>query len=245
MIRKDLFKEYIVREEDYSHAPYLPELEFYAYIKAGNVKKVREFCKEPLHLKKGLGVLSDNTLQHFKYHFVVTAALIARYCIEGGMPLPNAYSLSDFYINKVDKCRFSEDISNLHAIMCEDYATRMSELLNKEIKSKHIVTTVDYIYDHLNQVIKVSDIADVCGITQAHLSRQFKKETGYSVSEYAMKLKINTAANMLEYTDLSISSIASQFAFSSQSHFAECFKQYKGATPSQYRRDTQGKMKLK
>ena len=244
MIRKDLFKEYVVREEEYAHAPYLPELEFYAYIKAGNVKKVHEFCSEPLHLKKGLGILSDNNLQHFKYHFVVTAALIARYCIEGGMALPTAYSLSDFYIKKVDKCRAPEDVSRLHDIMCEDYATRMAELLNSEIKSRHIVTTVDYIYDHLNQVIKVSDIADICGISQAHLSRQFKKETGYSVSEYAMKIKINTAANMLEYSNLSISQIASQFAFSSQSHFAECFKQYKGTTPSSYRHDMQGKMKL-
>jgi len=245
MIRKDLFKEYIVREEEYSHAPYLPELEFYAYIKAGNVKKVQEFCSESLHLKKGLGVLSDNKLQHFKYHFVVTAALIARYCIEGGMALPNSYSLSDFYIKKADKCRTPEEVSNLHNIMCEDYATRMSELLSTQIKSRHIVTTVDYIYDHLNQVIKVSDIADVCGISQAHLSRLFKKETGLSVSEYAMKIKVNTAANMLEYSDLSISQIASHFAFSSQSHFAECFKLYKGTTPSSYRRDTQGKMKLK
>lgn len=244
MIRKDLFKEYIVREEEHPHAPYLPELEFYAYIKAGNVDKVKEFCKEPLHLKTGLGVLSDNKLQHFKYHFVVTAALIARYCIEGGMALSTAYSLSDFYIKKADNCKVIEDISKLHDIMCEDYASRMATLLNTQIKSRHIVSTVDYIYDHLNQVIRVSDIAELCGISQAHLSRQFKLETGYSISDYAMKVKIDTAANMLEYSDLSISQIASQFAFSSQSHFTECFKKYKGATPSSYRLEMAGTMRL-
>lgn len=40
--------------------------------------------------KKGLGILSDSPLQNLKYHFAITAALLARYCIEGGMEVSEA-----------------------------------------------------------------------------------------------------------------------------------------------------------
>jgi len=243
MIRKDLYKEFISRDDELIHAPYLPEMEFYAFIKAGDVSKVKEICaREPLHKKEGLGVLSDNKLRHFRYHFVVTAALIARYCIEGGMDLPTAYSLSDFYIVKVDKANTPEEISHLHDIMCEDYAGRMKSLHNKEIKSRHTVTTVNYIYDHLNKKILVSDIAQICNVSQEHLSRIFKAETGMNISEYAMKVRIDTAARMLQYTELSVAQIGSQLAFSSQSHFTEMFKKYKGTTPSVYRNGSRNLM---
>ena len=60
--------------------------------------------------KKGLGKLSDNALQNFKYHFVITTAIVARYCIKGGMELPKAYSISDFYIQKADRMKRIEDV---------------------------------------------------------------------------------------------------------------------------------------
>ena len=120
--REIFYKEYTRRENEVLRAPYNPELEFYSVIKLGDVEKTRELCKEPLHTKEGMGILSEDPLQNMKYHFTITTAIVARYCIEGGMDLPQAYGLSDFYILKVDKYKTVEDISVLHAIMCVDYA---------------------------------------------------------------------------------------------------------------------------
>ena len=117
-IQKELFyKEFVKRESEILRAPYNPELEFYSTIKAGDVTKIRQLCKEPLMDKPGLGTLSDNSLQNMKFHFVITTALAARYCIEGGMELSKAYSLSDFYIQKADRCKTVKAISDLHPIM--------------------------------------------------------------------------------------------------------------------------------
>lgn len=98
--KEQLYREFVQREENLIHAPYNPELEFYSCIREGNVEKIKQLCNEPLTDKKGLGKLSENELQHFKYHFAITAALAARYCIEDGMPLSKAYSISDFYIQR-------------------------------------------------------------------------------------------------------------------------------------------------
>ena len=67
------------------------------------MKKTEELCKDTFTDKKGLGVLSKNNMQNLKYHFVITIALIARYCIDGGMDVSTSYALSDFYIQKADE----------------------------------------------------------------------------------------------------------------------------------------------
>ena len=103
--KEQLYREFVQREENLIHAPYNPELEFYSCIREGNVEKIKQLCNEPLTDKKGLGKLSENELQHFRYHFAITAALAARYCIEGGLDLSTSYTISDFYIRKADHAR--------------------------------------------------------------------------------------------------------------------------------------------
>lgn len=235
-IKEEIFyKEYTRRENEVLRAPYNPELEFYSVIKLGDIKKTRELCKEPLHTKEGLGMLSEDPLQNIKYHFTITIAMVARYCIEGGMDLSQAYGLSDFYILKVDKCISVEDISYLHAIMCEDYAKHMKKLRKKKVSSIHIAKCIDYIYDHLHTRITVKQLAELRGISSSYLSRLFKKETGISISQYIQTCKIETAQNMLIYSEHSLAQISTTLAFSSQSYFNEVFKKNTGLTPLEYR----------
>ena len=235
-IKRELFyKEYIQREEEILRAPYNPELEFYSVIKSGNVTKVRELCSQPLLSKEGLGILSENPLQNMKFHFVITTALVARYCIEGGMEVAAAYSLSDFYIQKADQCKTPKEVSDLHPIMCEDYAKRMRNLRKQKVCSKPVARCIDYIYDHLHTRITVDVLADYVNLNPSYLSRLFKKEVGSSISEYIQSRKIETAQNMLVYSEYSPAQIASTLAFPSQSYFTEVFKKRTGLTPVKYR----------
>lgn len=229
------YREFVQRENDMLRAPYNPELEFYSAIKNGNVAKVRKLCKEPLMDKPGLGTLSKNALQNMKYHFVITTALVARYCIEGGMALSAAYSLSDFYIQKADMCKTVKAVSDLHPIMCEDYTKRMRSLGKQKICSKQVAECIDYIYDHLHTRITVEILASHVGLNPSYLSRLFKKETGFTISSYIQSKKIETAKNMLIYSDYALSQIASILAFPSQSYFTEIFRKNTGMTPSRYR----------
>ena len=233
--RELLYKEFVQRENEILRAPYNPELEFYSVIKSGNVARVRELCRQPLHSKEGLGTLSDHPLQNMKFHFVITTALVARYCIEGGMELAAAYSLSDFYIQKADRCKTLEEISGLHPVMCEDYAKRMKNLQKKKVCSRHIAECIDYIYDHLHTRITVTALADLVGLNETYLSRLFQKEVGSSISEYIKTRKIETAQNMLVYSDFTPAQIAATLAFPSQSYFSEVFKKRTGLTPTKYR----------
>lgn len=74
---------------------------------------------------EGTGVLSRNPVTNLKYHFVVTAAMLTRYCIDGWMEAEQAYRLSDFYILKMDSCTSLRQIADLHHTMAKDFTGKM------------------------------------------------------------------------------------------------------------------------
>lgn len=229
------YQEYLNRENEMLHAPYDAELDFYAWVKSGNVKKVTELCEEKLIDKKDLGILSDNYINHIRYHFVITTAMVARYCIEGGMELSTAYTLSDYYIKTADTLKKAEEISDLHDEMCLDYTNRMRELRKSRTCTPPIAKALDYIYDHLHTRINIDTLADHVGLSPAYLSRLFKSEIGASITDYIRDKKIDTAKNMLRYSDYPISQISNTLAFPTQSYFTEQFKKLTGYTPAKYR----------
>ncbi|MFR8019983.1 MAG: helix-turn-helix domain-containing protein [Mediterraneibacter gnavus] len=73
------------------------------------------------------------------------------------------------------------------------------------------------------------------GVSESHLSRIFKKETGESIQKYSMHMRIERAENLLKYSEASLTEISEYLCFSSQSHFGKVFKVYKNMTPKQYR----------
>lgn len=239
---QDLFyREFIQREEEFLRAPYNPEMEFYSYIQAGDIDTVKKMCEEqPLIDKPGLGRLSKDKLKNLRYHFIITTALVARFCINGGMQYSEAYTISDMYIQKADLCTNTQQISDLHPIMCLDYARRMRTLIKHKTYSKHVMDCIEYIYNNLHTRIKVEELADHVGLNPTYLSKLFADEMGCSISYYITDKKIDTAKRMLVYSEYTTAQISSILAFSSQSYFTDVFKKKTGKTPSEYRRTTTG-----
>ncbi len=234
---KELFyKEFVQREEGLPRVSYNSELEFYYYVMNGDVDTVKRCCEEePLIEKPGLGILSRNKLQNMKYHFVITTALVARFCIEGGMEHSAAYTISDMYIQKADEALTVAQISELHPAMCIDYATRMRSINKKKILSKYVSHCIDYIYNNLHTKITMNDLSEHVGLNRSYLSKLFSKEMGISITDYIIDKKIDTAKNMLLYSEYNTAEIASILAFSSQSYFNEVFKKKTGITPTKFR----------
>ncbi len=236
--KEQIYHQYLQREKEFIRAPYQSEFEFYAAVRSGDVARVKQLCEENFEGKQeGWGLLSTNPLQNLKYHFAITVAMIARQCIEGGMELSDSYSLSDFYIRKADESKKASDITDLHKTMCVDYAKKMRALRKKMITSMPVARAVDYIYDHLHTQITLEELADYVKLNPAYFSRLFKKEMGIPVSTYIRRQKVETAKNMLAYSEFQVSQIAQILAFPSQSYFAEIFKKETGFTPMEYKRN--------
>ncbi len=228
--------EYQNSEQEVWHRPPAAEYNFYNCVKAGDMNAVIENCEahEFLNLE-GAGILSRDPLTNLKYHFVITVAMITRYCIEGGLEPEQAYRLSDFYILKLEGCTTPEQIGNLHTSMAKDFTGKMAALKQETVFSKPVVLCMNYIYAHIKERITVTDLADFTGLSPNYLSRVFKQNLGVSISDYIREKKIEKATHLLRYSNESIVDIANYLSFSSQSHFIQTFESFMGITPKKYR----------
>ena len=228
------YRSFLNREYSFKHSPFEKEFEFYDCVKNGDTEGVKRHMT-PLG-GSGAGVLSEDPLRNLKYHFIITIALITRFCVEGGMEMETAYTLSDLYISKADKCVSEKDIHSLHREAVLDFTEQMNRISRGDIYSKPIIMTMDYIYDHLHSKISEEDIAEYVSLSTAYLSRLFRREVGVTITVYIAVKRVETAQNMLKYSDFSSLDIGNYLAFSSHSHFISTFKKYTGMTPNEFRK---------
>lgn len=211
------------------------EYAFYDAVSRGDIDAVRHnFEMKRFTDPNGIGVLSKDMLTNMKYHFVITAAMIARSCMHAGMEMEQAYRLSDFYILKLDTIHSLSALTSLHSKMVLDFTEKML-FMQKRGVSKPVTTCIDYIYSHIKERITIEALAEHVQLSPSHLSHLFKKETGMTVNDYIREKKIEKAQNLLKYCDYSMIEIATYLSFSSQSHFIQTFKKLVGMTPKRYR----------
>jgi len=239
MKKEWVYREYINRENDVEHAPFEPELDFYHAVQQGDLKTVEGYLNQDFTSIDGLGRLSDHVLTNFKYHFVITAAMIARHCIQAGMVHEQAYSLSDYYIQRMDHITELKELNVLHREMVNAYTECMQKKRARNYYSRPITSVIDYIYSHLHMRLTLVMLAEEVSLSPSYLSKLFKKETGVAISEYILKSKLETACNMLLYSEYTPGQIANILGFPSQSYFTERFRKEYGLPPAKYatRRD--------
>ena len=130
-----------------------------------------------------------------------------------------------------------EEIFELHNVMFHDYTVRMQSIPRQKIFSRTVLEAMDYVEQHLQQPMKVEQIAEAIGKAPAYLSTLFKKETGEAVSAFIRRKRIESAKLLLQYTDYTCLEIAEYLCFSSESHFSRIFHDQTGETPRGYRKE--------
>jgi AraC-like DNA-binding protein len=227
-----IYKEFLNREYTIKHLPYEREIEFYKSVQSGDLKRVKSLIT-PL-AGDGFGLLSKDSIRNLKYHLIISIAMITRFCIEGGMEKETAYDISDIFVNRVDVCNTETEIKELHSKMIVYFTKKMKQLKQTPLYSKQVIMSLDYVYDHLQEKITLTDIATHLSLTPQYFSKLFRKETGITVTQYILRKRIEAAQNMLKYSEYTASEISNYLCFSSQSHFVHCFHKHVGMTPKAY-----------
>lgn len=181
------------------------------------------------------GTVAQEMIRQSKNIFIVTATLVSRAAIRGGMDVSASLSLSDLYIQKCELAQSEEAITELNYRMVIDYCQRMEQLRFGKEPSKLALSVANYVQKHLSEPIKTKDIADALFMGRSRLSTNFKAETGIELSRFVAMMKIDEAKRLLRYSHKPIVSIALYLGFSSQSHFSKAFKSLTGVSPNEYR----------
>lgn len=181
------------------------------------------------------GVLSDRKLNHYRNLAITLVTVSAREAIAGGVSPAKAYRLSDVYINKIDKCAKIEALLEYNKTAIYDFSKMVADTKLEKTSCSYTEQCKDYIYKNYHRKIRLEDVADSIGISQGHLSRVFHQDMGMSVQDYIQKFRVERAANLLKYSEASLSEISDYVCFHSQSHFGSVFKKFMHMTPKQYR----------
>jgi signal transduction histidine kinase/DNA-binding response OmpR family regulator len=93
-----------------------------------------------------------------------------------------------------------------------------------------------YIHEHYREQISRADVANHLSVNEQYLSRAFNRELGIGPMAYLSRYRIQQAKRLLEGGTMSITQIALEVGFTSQSYFSRIFQQETGVTPSAYQR---------
>jgi AraC family transcriptional regulator, arabinose operon regulatory protein len=85
----------------------------------------------------------------------------------------------------------------------------------------------------------LAELAHSVALSPSRLAHLFKAQTGISVIEFLLDLRLRQAARLLEFSGLSVGEIAHEVGFQSPFYFSRQFKRYFGQSPLAYRQQTQ------
>ena len=95
---------------------------------------------------------------------------------------------------------------------------------------------------HMNEAVEMPRLASFFSLSARTLTRRFKAAIGLSPLEYLQKLRIETAKELLESTNLKVSEIAYRVGYHDQGYFSQLFRREMAVLPLQYRKTVRAKI---
>lgn len=108
--------------------------------------------------------------------------------------------------------------------------------INKADGADSIHTITEYIDTHIQEALKVEDLAALCHMSYSYFSRCFRELYGQSCKKYIEFIRLSKAEDLLLFTNLDLNYISQETGFSDCSHFIKAFRQKHSMTPKQYRK---------
>ena len=98
------------------------------------------------------------------------------------------------------------------------------------------IRTEEMLRGHLEGEIRIADLATACHLSPSHFSRCFRQSFGTSVHQWLIKLRIDTAKNLLREPELSLAEVGFRSGFCDQAAFTRAFTTLEGTTPFRWRK---------
>jgi two-component system response regulator YesN len=207
------------------------EEQFTSIIEKGDVYRAEDFNASYIlsHTTQG----EEDSLQDEKTRLRIFEAICNRAAIRGGIDIQFANQISknfELSINSLNSIKESESLSQ-DIILDYTWAVNNYSLQGH---SNLIRQAVLFIRRNLALPYGLNRLASDLQVSKEHLSREFKKETGKTVSLYIQHSKVLEAIEMLKHSKYSVADISIRLGFSSSSYFTTVFKRHMGLSPKQY-----------
>lgn len=175
----------------------------------------------------------ENALRSAKNLLLSANANYRLAAVKGGVHPIIADFLSKKHAFDIEKSFSIADLTSISKQMIESYCDAVAETAVKDF-SVLVASAIQYIQLHLSQPLSLRTIAGYLHINSAHLSRQFKKETGLNITDYIHRKRIDEAKRLIERGNLALMDIAFSVGYNDLSYFIKIFKRITSITPERY-----------
>lgn len=99
-----------------------------------------------------------------------------------------------------------------------------------------LMPAVEYIHEcYTTDKIRVSHLAEICGISETYFRTNFQKVFGVSPVKYVNSLRILRAKELIKSGMYSVSKVSKMSGFNDEAYFSREFKKVAGVNPSAYK----------
>jgi AraC-like DNA-binding protein len=106
---------------------------------------------------------------------------------------------------------------------------------HRGVESRIIVLAKRFIRESFaDPELSLAGVADKAGVSKNHLSWEFARETGETLTEYVARVRIEEAKRLFSTTRLKVYEVAERVGFQNVEHFSRVFKKVVGTSPSSW-----------
>lgn len=235
-----------VRVGTFNQYPNGREYDSFAYVLQGSA--TYDFGEYAIDAKAGdilfLAKGSSNTLTvHEEYKFLYASFTFreARLQCEA-FPAPSGKQTEDLFHKIVATWNratptVKEDCLALLYRIYSDFLNTAKAAYHPSDKKNILEFSIEYIHKHLDDdTLTIAKIAAASQMGERHFRRSFKEAYNISPLRYINMRRITRAKELLRYSDMPLSQIATATGFSSIYYFSNAFKKEVHCSPSEYRK---------
>lgn len=173
-------------------------------------------------------------LRNLKNFSIVNNTIFRKAAEQGGVHPLYIDQLSTTFLARIEELTRSDNVFDLWTEMIQKYSSLVNNHNTRSysLPIQKVITRINF---DITADLSLKTTAEYLNINASYLSNLFRKETGYTLTNYVNKKRMEHAVFLLSTTSLSVSSIAQQCGILDDNYFTKLFKRQYQMTPSQYR----------
>jgi len=120
--------------------------------------------------------------------------------------------------------------------------TSFMDKKNQNHPDESILQAQLWMRDNLAEQLTTSKLAKQFSMSNRNFSRRFQAASDMTPNQYLQNIRIETAQDLLQYSNLSIAEVAERSGFNDLSYFAKNFKKQRSITPREFRKTVRAKL---
>ena len=109
-----------------------------------------------------------------------------------------------------------------------------AQIFTNQYPGHYIKFVTEYLSSYYPENVRVGEIARILGLNPNYLSTLFKSETGKTIRNSLMEIRMNKAMAIINNQHYSVTKTASMVGYSDIYSFSKHFKRYFGHSPKYY-----------